>query len=300
MKFKIAILGAGAIGQVLAQTFRKNKHRVELWDINPKIHSQQKNLEKIIAEAQFIFLCFPSSGILETIKKITPFIKKETIIISLAKGIAKNYAKPINQILKENLKPSQPFALLVGPFLAVEIKNRLPALGVIATKHKKTFAQIKKLFEKTKIYLGYTNDVAGAALASSLKNIYAILLGIVDGLHLGNNAKGYLAAKAAEEMMIILRILRTKTTTALGPAGLGDLIATSFSPYSRNRNVGEIIGKTGKSSIKSEGFRSIVFFRKTLKKHISSLPLLQALSKIIIKKSNPRKTLESLIKKSHF
>ncbi|TSC81675.1 MAG: glycerol-3-phosphate dehydrogenase (NAD(P)+) [Parcubacteria group bacterium Gr01-1014_20] len=275
---KITIVGAGAIGQTIGKILVSPSHKVEFWDKKPA--KNQKALEKTVPKSDFIFFCFPSSGIAETAKLIGPYLTKKTIIISLAKGISQNHLKTVDEILEKNLPKNQPFALLAGPFLAEEIKNGLPAFGVVASKKRLVFQKMKKLFAKTSIRLEYSSDVRGVALSASLKNVYALLLGIIDGLGLGLNTKGFLTAKAAEEMEEIVKILGGHHETAMSTAGLGDFITTGFSPHSRNRGVGETIGKTGKPTGKSEGFRSASIFVKILGKRSKKFPLLLKLAKI--------------------
>lgn len=289
---KITILGAGAIGQTIGKILKSRSHQVGFWDKHPI--KNQKALKKIIPKSDFIFFCFPTKGINETLAKIFPLLSKKTIIVSLAKGISENHRKTIDEILKKNLPKNQPFALLAGPFLAEEIKNGLPAFGVVATKNKRVFKKIKKLFTKTPIRLEYSSDVRGVALSASLKNVYALLLGIIDGLKLGLNTKGFLAARAAEEMEEIVKILGGRHKTAMSTAGLGDFITTGFSPHSRNRSVGETIGKTGKPLGKSEGFRSASVFVKILGKKSAKFPLLKKLAKI---NASNRKLSKSNLKK---
>ncbi len=275
---KITILGAGAIGQTLGKILKDQSHRVEFWDKKPA--KNQKALEKTVPQSDFIFFCFPSSGIAETAKLVSPHLTKKTIIISLAKGISQNHLKTVDEILEKSLPKNQPFALLAGPFLAEEIKNGLPAFGVVASKNRSVFQKMEKLFAKTAVQLEYSKDVKGVALSASLKNVYALLLGIIDGLGLGLNTKGFLTAKAAEEMEEIVKILGGHHATAMSTAGLGDFITTGFSLHSRNRGVGETIGKTGKPSGKSEGFRSASAFVKLLGQKAQKFPLLLKLAKI--------------------
>lgn len=275
---KITILGAGAIGQTIGKVLKSRSHQVQFWDKNPA--KNRKKLEEMLPDSDFIFFCFPSSGIAETTQLIRPHLSKKTIIVSLAKGLTGEPIQTVNQVLEKHLPKNQPFILLAGPFLAAEIKSGLPAFGVVATKNKNAFQKTQKLFAGSAVRLEYSSDVKGVALSASLKNVYALLLGIIDGLTLGLNTKGYLTAKAAEEMEEIVKILGGAHETAMSTAGLGDFITTGFSPHSRNRGLGETIGKNGKPTGKSEGFRSAAAFVKLLGQKSKKFPLLIKLAKI--------------------
>ena len=283
----VVIIGAGNIGQTLAKIIRKNSKSVKLWDKDQSKNPKQKPLLKIIPEADFVFFCFPSSSFRVTVKTIAPFLKKQAVIISLAKGVTENALETVDAVLKKNLRANQKISLLAGPFLAGEIRQGLPAFGVIASQQKVTFEKIKKLFAHSSIHLEFSSDLKGVALSSSLKNVYALLLGAVDGLKFGMNTKGYLATRAAEEMEEIVKTLGGKHETAMGPAGLGDLITTGFSLYSKNRQLGETLAKKNRIITKSEGYRSVDCFIKILTKKSKKFPLLLGLDKII---KNPKQT----------
>ena len=103
---KITILGAGAIGQTIGKILVSPSRQVKFWDRKPT--KNQKALEKTVPKSDFIFLCFPSSGIAETTKLISPYLTKKTIIISLAKGISQNHLKTVDEILEKTCLKTNP------------------------------------------------------------------------------------------------------------------------------------------------------------------------------------------------
>ena len=292
---KIVILGAGRIGKAIGRTLEINPgHQVEYWDANPIMVPDQKSLEQIIPMADFIFFCIPSQTINGACLSISSLIKKQAVLGAFTKGIELKTLKTIDQMLCESL-PDNPFAFFGGPMLAEEIENNLGGVAVVATD-RKTFKKIKRLFSTTLIKLEYAKDIKAIAVASVLKNIYALSLGIADGLGWGTNIKGWLTAKAIKEMMMIAKILKINPKVILGSAGIGDFIATAFSPYSRNRASGEMIVKNGKCDTPGEGIISLPPLLDLLKNDTKKMPLLRTLTEVIINKKDAKEKFEELLK----
>jgi glycerol-3-phosphate dehydrogenase (NAD(P)+) len=139
----------------------------------------------------------------------------------------------------------------------------------------------------------------GVALAGIIKNIYAIGLGIAGGLMWGDNQKGWLTGVAIREMANIIKLLGGEKETAYSVAGLGDLIATGYSPYSRNREVGNELVKTGTCCLESEGSRSLPIIASLLGQEKNTLPFFTALEEILIKNQNAKTIFENFITENH-
>ncbi len=296
---KIVIIGAGEIGQAIGKILQNKKGIIiEFWDKKPIKVSGQKFTAKIISstnfpgkDADFLFLCVPSWAIGSALTKARAQFNKRTIVISLAKGIEEKTLKTMDGLLEELLPDNWPFALLTGPMLAEEISDREAGIGLVSSSQIQIFHALTKLFAKTNLRLEYSADVYGSALVSVLKNIYAIGLGIAEALNLGGNTKGWLTQKALKEMAEIIRILGGCQETVFGLAGLGDLVATGFSPYSSNRELGVLLVNSGEINLKSEGLVSLPSFLRLLsrkRKKIDDFHFLKALQEIILENKNPR------------
>ncbi len=333
---RIIIVGAGEIGQAIGKILQNKQGTIiEFWDKKPTIVPGQKSLAKIIssikapvANTRFLFLCVPSWAMRTVAGSIGQWFDKRTIVVSLAKGIEEKTLKTMDRLLEELLPKDRLFALLTGPMLAEELSNGQTGVGLVSSSQKQTYSALIKLFENTNLRLEYSADVYGSALASVLKNIYATGLGIAEALNLGGNTKGWLVQKAVTEMTEIIKGLGGRRETALGPAGLGDLVATGFSPYSSNRQVGDILVnpvrkpalshqpdrhhfhgpekqlsngvKVSKTTLKSEGLVSLPCLLKLLSKagveeKINNFYFLKALQKIIIQRENPKIIFNELI-----
>lgn len=306
---KAVIIGAGEIGSAIKSVLSSKKDvEVELWDKDESKIPDQKPLAAIIPSADFVFLCVPSWAMRAAAGGIVPLLNKNATVISLAKGIAPTLAGKVpfytmDDLLEEILPKKQKSAILSGPMLAEELVQGMGGFGVVASTDREVFEELKKLFIGTKLFVEYSKDVRGVSLAGILKNIYAVGLGIVDGLGWSGDIKGWLTAKAINEMAEVIKILKGKSETALGTAGLGDLVATGFSEYSRNREAGEELVKTKECCLKSEGINSLPVIIEllglgraaALGGKSEKFPILKSLERIILKRENAEIIFEELI-----
>ncbi|MEK7478836.1 MAG: NAD(P)H-dependent glycerol-3-phosphate dehydrogenase [Patescibacteria group bacterium] len=290
---KIAIIGYGELGKAIHKLLKnKSDLIVDIWD--KKYH--ESKLSGVISSANIIFICVPSwcvRGALESIKK---YLSKKALVVCLAKGIEPaphsggkdKTLKTMDVVLQDELSVDQPFSILSGSMLAEELMADKNGFAVVASKNKKDFFIISDVFNKTNLKVKYSKDLRGIALCGVLKNIYALGLGIIDGLELGGNSKGKFLAMAIIEMIEIVKYLGGNDKTVLSVAGIGDLIATGFSKYSRNREAGEELAKTGICCLESEGFKSVNSMAKLLGKKADKLPFFNILKSIILENQKPK------------
>ena len=284
---QILFLGAGEIGTALAHVVQNRGH-LEMWDKDPKRASGSNPLEQSVPLADIIFLCIPSWAVREVLATIVPFLRPKTILISLAKGMEEKTLKTMDVLLEESLPRLQPFALLGGPLLAEELMADLPGIGVVASSFPVIVEKLRPLFEGSSLRLEYTNDVHTVALMAVLKNVYAIGLGIAEGLNWGWNGKGWLAVQATQEMQGIIDVLGGRKEDVYNSAGMGDFFATAMSPNSRNRESGREIGLTGACTLPGEGCHSLPLLLSLLGETASQFPFLFSLDRIITKHENPK------------
>ena len=172
--------------------------------------------------------------------------------------------------------------------LAEEIGIGMFGSGFAASDRQDHAKALISLFSETNLNLLYSSDVLGVAWVGVLKNIYSIGLGIAQALNLGDNFRGWYAGQAISEMSEIVKILGGDSKTVLTPNGIGDLIATGFSQYSQNHELGKEIVKNGTKSIHSEGLSSLPALLYTLGDRVSKLTLLTALKNVIIENRNAK------------
>ncbi len=280
---QIAIIGAGEIGSALGQMLKRRPElHIEYCDKDTAKSPLCKPVDQIVPMAQIVFLCVPSWATREALIDIKSHLNKHAIVVSLSKGIEAESGKTTADVLKEGLPKRQQYALLSGPMLAEELEAGYPGAGVVATDSKKTYEEVAHLFVHTRLALEMSKDVRGVALSGVLKNVFAIGLGLSDGLLLGSNAKGVFVVSAMHEMAGIVKALGGKAQTAFSDAGLGDLVATGSSPLSRNYSLGREIATTGKQTIKSDGLVSLPAFEKLLGKKASQFPFFCAIRDIVL------------------
>ena len=283
----VVIVGVGEMGSALGGILKKKEIKVDFWDKSIDLVMGQKALAEIIPSVDFLFFCVPSSAMTEAVKSVLPFLSQRTIIISLAKGIEEASKDTMDKLLEKLLPDNQNFAVLGGPMLAEELSKGMGGVAVVGTKNKINFEKLSGLFENTNLSLEYSGEVRSVALASVLKNIYAIGLGIADGLEWGENQKGWLISKSVQEMAELMTLLGGKQELIYSPAGLGDLIATGYSSYSSNRKVGEAVAKTGEHLV-SEGSKSLPFILGSITGKESEFKILPALNKILLENQNAK------------
>ncbi|MFA6339149.1 MAG: 2-dehydropantoate 2-reductase N-terminal domain-containing protein [Candidatus Paceibacterota bacterium] len=293
-KESVVIIGAGEIGSAIKKILEQKELELLIWDKDVNKIPDQKPLTEIIPNADFLFICTPSWTLQEVLLNIKPLLSNTTIVVSLAKGINEQSNHTTDELMKKFLPENQNFALLGGAMLAEELLAGLSGIGVIATKEIDTFKKLANLFSQTNLLVEYSEDIHGTALAGILKNIYAVALGIADGLNWSSNQKGWLVSKSVGEMLDIIKILGGKEETIYGIAGLGDLIATGYSSYSLNRQAGENLVKTNEV-MKSEGVVSLPPLFSMLDGKIEQLPLLTTLEKVITKNKDPKDAFEQFV-----
>lgn len=289
----ILFIGAGEIGTALAHGIG-DRARIELWDKDPAKAPNMRPLKESVPEASVVFLCTPSWTVRELLAQVAPLLHPETIVISLAKGIEEKTLLTMDAVLKESLPTGQRFAILGGPLLAEELMANLPSVGVFASHAPEAFRQVAPLFAGSPVRLEYANNVHGVALAAVLKNVYAVGLGIADGLGWGWNGKGWLAAKAVSEIAAVLTLLGDQSVSAMSSASAGDFLATAMSPDSRNREAGREIAAHGECTVPSEGCRSIPSVLVLLKNDVHRFPFLLCLDRIIHQHEHPQAVFQDL------
>lgn len=293
--FRVVILGAGDIGSAVHDLVKRHAS-VEMWDSAKGKVPNQQPLKHIIPQADIVFLCLPSWCTRQALRSLLPHLSSRTVVVSLAKGIEVKTRLTVDGMMAGVLSKEQPTALLLGPMLATEIRAGLKASAVVASRQRAAAKKVMDLFAPTDLRLRYSSDVRGAALASVLKNVYALSLGIVEGLEWGGNRKGWIAAQAIKEMGEMISTLDGGWQTAFSDAGVPDFIATGFSRYSKNRTVGEMLVSGKPLPYRSEGLVSLPPLLKILGAKQKRFLLLQRIVAVIIKRKNASTEFEALFR----
>ena len=261
---KISVIGAGGWGTALALLLAENRAQVRLWAHNPAVAEElvskrtnesylsgvrlppnvyaTGNLDDAL-DAELILIVTPSKALREVAQQIaTKGPQQNTVLVSCTKGIEHDTGKLMTQILEECL-PNHQVGVLSGPNHAEEVAQRIPAAGVIGSKHADLLPHLQKTFSLPSFRAYTSDDVMGIQLGGALKNIFAIAAGVSDGFNMGDNAKAGLVTRSLAEMMRLGVALGGRQETFFGLSGVGDLMVTCFSRHSRNRKVGERLGR---------------------------------------------------------
>lgn len=258
----ICIAGAGTIGTALGQVLaEKESLHVSLLsvedavieDINlnhvNSLYFPQIRLDKrlkatgdnsVLLTADIIFLAIPSVAVVSYIRTLHDFIKPGAVLVNLAKGFGEDNETIVADLQKVT---SNPVCTLKGPTFARELINHMPTSMTVGAADVEVFKLIRDVFESTTIHTDYTTDVLGVEILSILKNIYAIIIGIVDAHFDSPNLRFMVFTKAFNEMRHILQMFGGKQETMFRYCGIGDFGLTALNDLSRNRTLGLLIGK---------------------------------------------------------
>jgi glycerol-3-phosphate dehydrogenase (NAD(P)+) len=262
---RIAIIGAGSWGTALAVVAARAGHTVRLWSRSPEvvssINEQHVNsryltstsipsgviatgdLDESLDGAALVLLAAPSHAARELLTAMSPLLPEAVIIVGVSKGIEIETGRRVSEIAKEVLANPHPFVCLSGPSFAKEVVAGHPTAIVAASKDAMAARAVQSdlSFENLRIYTN--TDIIGTELGGSVKNVMAIAAGMASGLGFGSNSVAALITRGLAEITRLARREGAQVETLMGLAGLGDLVLTCTGTLSRNRFVGEELGK---------------------------------------------------------
>jgi glycerol-3-phosphate dehydrogenase (NAD(P)+) len=266
MKLRVSVLGAGSFGTTIAHLVTDNAPTI-IWcrraETAVEINSQHTNnkylpgykiapalratasLEEAVREADVVVLGVPSLGMREVLTEVRQYIRPWVPVVSLAKGLEQDSHLRMSEVINEML-PEHRAGVLTGPNLAKEIMAGFAAASVVAFEDADVARQLQSVFNSGLLRVYTNNDVVGCEIAGALKNVIAIAVGMGDGLGVGDNTRAAVMTRGLAELTRLGVAMGGQPATFAGLAGIGDLIATCASRQSRNRFVGEELGR-GKS-----------------------------------------------------
>ena len=259
----LAVVGAGSWGTAMAAMLAARDDTV-LWarraELAEAMESRRKNpdylpqlalppqlrvtasVEEAVADADVVVMCVPSHGFRAVMSSAAPALRPGVPVVSLTKGMEQATGMRMTEVMAE-VAPDQPTAVLTGPNLVDEVVAGHPTASVVASDDAALAERLQTLFT-TSSFRVYTNaDVVGCELGGALKNVFAIAAGIADGMGFGDNTRAALVTRGLAELARLGTALGGRWETFAGLAGLGDLVATCTSRRSRNRSVGERLGR---------------------------------------------------------
>ena len=326
---KIAVLGGGSFGTVLANIAASNGNNVSLWvrdseqalrinseGANSTYHPELKlssniaaseNLEEVMKDSDIILIATPSIIFENIVQRIVPMIEGGAHIISCTKGIKLDPFRSMSDIISMNVDLNiNSVGVLSGPNLAREIAENKVAGTVIASTSDVLITCVKDALSSDSFKVYSSNDIQGVELAGALKNIYAIICGMADAMGVGENAVGLILTRSMAEMSRFAVAKGANPITFLGLAGMGDLVATCTSNLSRNFQLGTHLGgglslKEAKDRVGqvAEGVRTLEVIKEESSNLNIKMPLVDSLHDIIYKSSSPKTLIDDLVKNPH-
>ncbi len=323
----ITILGAGSWGMAIAKVLQSNNTNVTMWEFNKDdceiIRTQRCHPKKLamiqldasikitndlhasLKNAELVVLAVPSQLLRRVLQDLKEVNFSNIAFVNLAKGIEIGTLKRMSEVVHDALKvPYLQIATLSGPSHAEEVATDIPTAIVAASASTKLTKKIQQSFSTDTLRVYESGDLIGVELGGSLKNIIAIAAGISAGLNMGDNTMGALLTRGLAEITRLGMAMHAKSDTFAGLSGVGDLVTTCMSKHSRNRFVGEHIGRGEKldeiiasMSMVAEGVQTTKSGFELAKKYNVEMPITFEVYEVLFNNKPPDIAIKDLMKR---
>ena len=323
---RIAVIGAGSWGTALSIIAGLAGHQVRLWSRNAAVVEEvndrhvnsaylgsyvipenvmaKSDMEEALSGAEFVLLASPSHVTRELLARMKPELQREMIFVSATKGIETETGKRISEIVRDELAGQfEPrFVCLSGPSFAQEVVAGQPTAVVAASASIEDGRQVQTAlsFQNFRIYTN--TDVVGTEIGGSVKNIMAVAAGMVAGLGLGTNSVAALITRGLAEMARLATTQGARMETLMGLAGMGDLVLTCTGSLSRNRYVGQELGKgrtlsevVGGMREVAEGVKTTRAVRRLAAQFNAEMPITEEVYAVLYEGKSAREAAEALM-----
>lgn len=313
----MAVIGAGSWGTTFAKVLADGGSDVLLWarraELADEINASRRNgdylpgvnlpsnlvasskIEEVLAGASQVYLSVPSQSLRHNLAEWGSLIPKDALVVSLMKGVEKESGARMSQVIADSGIDNSRIVVVSGPNLALEIAAEQPAASVAASSSLESARAVASAASNS-YFTTFTNtDVIGTEFGGILKNLIAVAIGIVNGVGYGQNTKASIMTRGVSEISRFAVAYGAKPATMVGLAGLGDLIATSESPLSRNHKAGEMLGKgyskkevLTRLSQTAEGLASVSPVLELARAKGISMPIVEQVELVIEGKMSPK------------
>ena len=323
MKFKrTAVIGAGSWGTALAVLWAKQGNDILLWGHNPErteqLRTTRENSDYLpgvalpesvevssdirkCAGADLIVFVTPSTALRGIAEQLRPHVSRDAVLLSCTKGIEHGTGMRMTQVLTEVL-PEHTAAVLSGPNLAVEVSRDRPTATVLGCEQPECAEELQQHLGSPLFRIYSSDETTGIELGGALKNVFALAAGCSDGFGLGDNSKAALVTRSLAEMLRLGTAMGGNPRTFYGLSGAGDLIATCFSQLSRNRRVGEQLGRgrtleqiAAKSPSIAEGIPTAKSAFECARKMDIETPIIDQVYSVVYEAKQPAQALQELL-----
>jgi|TARA_Y100000310_G_scaffold235332_2_gene238360 glycerol-3-phosphate dehydrogenase (NAD(P)+) len=318
----ITVLGAGSWGGTIAEHLAQQGHSVTVWHRNEEELNQmsEKRTHPFLDDLQFsqsirfvesmndlkqpelVVLGIPSHGVRDVMNSL-PDLLQDSVYVNLAKGIENDSLKRMSEVVMEcGGIDGKNVVTLSGPSHAEEVAKGLPTTLVAASSDSEIASMVQQVFSSNTLRVYINSDIIGVELGGSVKNVIALAAGVCDGIGFGDNTKAALITRGIVEITRLGMSIGGKAETFAGLSGIGDLIATCLSRHSRNRYVGEQIGR-GRSleeildemTMVAEGVKTASSVKALSEKHSVEMPICDAIYESLYEGLDPKKAVNRLM-----
>ncbi|AVQ28418.1 MULTISPECIES: NAD(P)H-dependent glycerol-3-phosphate dehydrogenase [Fusobacterium] len=325
---KVVIIGAGSWGTALGLVLARKGYDITLWEFNKEraeeIQNNRENKrylpgikfpdnlnvtyekEGLLEGIKYVVFSVPSQVLRGVIRGFSNDLTEDMLLVNTAKGIEVSTGMRLSEVMKDEIKGKfhKNIVVLSGPTHAEEVAVGIPTT-IVAAGEKEKAAEIQELFNSKVFRVYLSEDVVGVELGAAVKNCLAIGAGIADGMGFGDNTKAALITRGIAEMIRYGKACGAKEITFSGLSGIGDLIVTCASKHSRNRHVGECLGKgqdiqtiLNEMTMVAEGVPTVKAVYEQIQKLNISMPILEATYNIIYKNANAGNMVEELMERT--
>tara|TARA_B100001105_G_C22399450_1_gene448587 strand:- start:2749 stop:3741 length:993 start_codon:yes stop_codon:yes gene_type:complete len=321
---KISVLGTGSWGSAIGDLLNQNGHEVIMWQRDAeKVKAMEvdrkhpffvdltfsdevkftTDLDSAIKGSQLLIVAVPSHSVRELVSRAVEFIEDNVIIVNITKGLELDTLLTMSSVIsEETVGKNVSIVSLYGPSHAEEVVRKIPTTLVAASTEENASKKVQYIFS-SRVLRVYTNtDILGLELGGSIKNVIAIAAGICDGIGFGDNTKAAILTRGIAEMTRLGVALGAQEKTFAGLSGIGDLFVTCSSKHSRNRYVGEEIGKGRKideilSEMKmvAEGVKTAKSVFQLCQKHNVDMPISCAVYNVLYNNKDPLESVSELM-----
>jgi glycerol-3-phosphate dehydrogenase (NAD(P)+) len=325
---KIAVLGAGSWGMALSNLFCENGKHVRLWEYLPdrakRLAEQRRDeaflrgvtladeilitndVEEAVEDAELVALVVPSHAMRQVCRTLNSIRLAENTIVSMSKGLENETLMRMSEVILDTLDEEldNNVAVLSGPSHAEEVSVGLPTTVVVSSGEPDVSSYVQRTVMTPRFRIYTSLDVIGVEMGGAVKNIIAIAAGVCDGLGFGDNTKAALLTRGLAEISRLGVAMGANPLTFAGLAGMGDLIVTCTSHHSRNRNLGERIGRGAtleqamkQSVMVAEGVKTTIAAHELAKRVRVEMPITEKVKSVLFEGEDPRAAVSALMER---
>ncbi len=305
---RVSVLGAGSFGTTMASLVCEHNDTM-LWARRPEVAQEittnrtnsryfqdlvlperlkaTADLAEAVSRADVLIMGVPSHVFRSTLVEARPFVRPWVPVVSLAKGLEQDTLLRMTEVIEQEL-PGHPAAALAGPNIAREIMGGLASASVVATDDASVGAELQGILRRGLFRVYYNHDVVGCEVGAALKNVVAIACGVAQGIGTGDNTLAMVMTRGLAELSRLGVAMGGESATFSGLTGMGDLVVTCMSPHSRNRRVGEQLGRgqpleeilAGMTMV-AEGIKTAPTVIRLAERHGVEMPICQEIVRVV-------------------